>query len=134
LPKLHRRQDPTSAPKDDSTQDESAQDEPAQDEPISDDEHYRILFHCLEYLKSFGQHGSASIMCRDGTGAPSPPIGNSACSATHLYTGPSTFGKQPPNQQLMTMCCSFFRTIRRPRAGQTSTISWSRHSRATAYG
>ncbi|RYP42216.1 hypothetical protein DL767_000380 [Monosporascus sp. MG133] len=60
-------EDPTSAPKDDSTQDESAQDEPAQHESISGDEQHGILIHCLEYLKSFGQHGSASILCKDGT-------------------------------------------------------------------
>ncbi|RYP64180.1 hypothetical protein DL771_008871 [Monosporascus sp. 5C6A] len=64
--------DPTSTPKDDSTQDESAQDEPAQNEPAQDesmsgDGQHGILLRCLEYLKRFGQHGSASIMCKDGT-------------------------------------------------------------------
>lgn len=44
---------------------EDPKDERTQDESMSGDGHYRVLFHCLEYLKSFGQHNAASIPSND---------------------------------------------------------------------
>ncbi|KAH8802522.1 putative ankyrin repeat-containing protein [Xylogone sp. PMI_703] len=64
-------ENPTSAHTDCLTQTEAAQHELAQHNSASD-EHFRILLHCLEYLKSFGLRGSASFICKDGTSSPLP--------------------------------------------------------------
>ncbi|PQE32903.1 Ankyrin repeat-containing domain protein [Rutstroemia sp. NJR-2017a WRK4] len=63
---VSQKEYPKVAQKYDSTQAGDARDQRAQLNSIPD-EHYRLLFHCLEYLRSFGQHGSTLIICNEGT-------------------------------------------------------------------
>jgi ankyrin len=59
--KTAKAEDSKSTPNLDSIQEELADDQFAHVKPVSVDEHYHILFHCLEYLQNVGRRCSTSI-------------------------------------------------------------------------